>query len=650
MLKITDIDIKRAEALFFDGKGSFEDERGERYSCILCIDKSIDVEACPGSGKTTCLLAKIYLLSEKMPIENGRGICVLTHTNVAINEIKNKLGTKPDRLFQYPNFFGTFQSFVDKYLAIPYYAIKNAKRPYKIDSDKAFKTLLSTFSTGVTRADLNKIRTYLYANEGLTKKLTIRRIDDDRYDLVKGVDGEKIEIKKPNSNVDWSSAEKSQLYNALFKLKSSVLKNSAILSFDDAYFYANEYISKYPQIKLAISRRFSHLFIDEMQDTYVHQNTLLKKLFDDDVIIQRIGDSNQAILNDNYSESAWEPSTRLKITGSRRFSQPIANILKTVALKGDKDLTGLKNIAIPPHIITYESGRETQVLEEYVTLIHKFGLDNVTEFKYPLKAVGWVGKEKEGLTISSYFESYSKTLLKKRALDSLKSAVLNCNALIPKEFRNTVIDCCLEVLRLAGIKNDINKKYRYFNRTSFLKHLQYVNPEFYISFNAKLSDVGRRFLIGPAETIIAEMRKYLKEDFFPQYGFTLNVDAQEFIDQDEVGEVSEEQIESKNIFRSSQEHLKHIPVEIATVHSVKGETHSATLYLETFYYKTCGQYLIEQLIGNFYDGRGGKRKDMCLKIAHVGMSRPTHLLCVALNKEIVDKYQNELQGNGWIIV
>ena len=130
MLKITDSDIKRAEALFFNGKGSFQDEMCERHAFIKCIDKSIDVEACPGSGKTTCLLAKLYLLSEKMPFENGRGICVLTHTNVAINEIKNKLGAKPDRLFQYPNFFGTIQSFVDKYLAIPYYAIVNNKNPF----------------------------------------------------------------------------------------------------------------------------------------------------------------------------------------------------------------------------------------------------------------------------------------------------------------------------------------------------------------------------------------------------------------------------------------------------------------------------------------------------------------------------------------
>ncbi|WP_409193295.1 hypothetical protein, partial [Clostridium perfringens] len=43
------------------------------------------------------------------------------HTNVAIDEIKSKLGEKSDILFKYPNYFGTIQNFIDKYLAIPYF-------------------------------------------------------------------------------------------------------------------------------------------------------------------------------------------------------------------------------------------------------------------------------------------------------------------------------------------------------------------------------------------------------------------------------------------------------------------------------------------------------------------------------------------------
>ncbi|MCS6955025.1 MAG: UvrD-helicase domain-containing protein [Candidatus Calescibacterium sp.] len=132
MMQITDDDIKLAEQIFLPAGHSFDEQR---RNFIKCLDKSLHVQACPGSGKTTALLAKLYILSEKMPFENNKGICVLTHTNVAIDIIKKKLGDKANKLLSYPNFFGTIQSFVDKYLAIPAYIKCFDYRPSFIDNE-----------------------------------------------------------------------------------------------------------------------------------------------------------------------------------------------------------------------------------------------------------------------------------------------------------------------------------------------------------------------------------------------------------------------------------------------------------------------------------------------------------------------------------
>lgn len=649
-MEITESDIKRVEEIFFSGNGSFQDEKGERYAFISCLDKSIDVEACPGSGKTTSLLAKLYLLSERMPFKNGKGICVLTHTNVAIDEIKKKLGDKADRLFQYPNFFGTIQSFVDKYLAIPFYANKHKRRPIAIDTQRMATRLLRTFLDHADWENVKKVRGFLYANGELPYQLTFKRVEEKKYALVKNVGGEKVELRKPRSRADWNADEKAALYKILFRLRKHVYSESALLSYDDAYFLAQEYLLDFPRIKQAISSRFSHLFIDEMQDTYTHQNGIIKEIFDKHIVIQRIGDPNQAILNDSYSESAWEDSERLKITGSRRFSQPIANVLRTVALKSDPELTGISDVSIPPYIISYQNGQEPQVLEKFVSLIHELGLENGDANKHPIKAVGWVGKEKDGLTISNYFPSFSKTMVKKKSMDTLKSAILICEAINPKEVYNTVVDCCLEILRLAGIKHDTPKVQRFYNKTLFLELLKRQHPESLMELNSKISDWGRKLMVDKSEEVIQELRSHLKNTLFPSINFALNEQANTFINNDEVVEVTEEQLKSKNIYYSEREHLKHIPVEIGTVHSVKGETHRATLYLETFFHKRCGDYLIEQLLGVPYNGDGGKRKEMCLKIAHVGMSRPTHLLCVAVNRETVESHRAGLAKNGWEII
>jgi len=131
MLKSND-DINKAEKIFLKNGQLFDEERRK---FIECIDKSLHLQACPGSGKTTALLAKLYILSEKMPFEKNQGICVLTHTNVAIDIIKKKMGEKANRMFSHPNFFGTIQSFVDRYLAIPAYIKCFGYRPNYIDTE-----------------------------------------------------------------------------------------------------------------------------------------------------------------------------------------------------------------------------------------------------------------------------------------------------------------------------------------------------------------------------------------------------------------------------------------------------------------------------------------------------------------------------------
>ena len=114
-MKIRDEHIKEAEELLINGN---KFDTVERIPFIKNLD-SCDLLAVPGSGKTTALLAKLYCLSKHLPFKDGSGILVLSHTNAAVNEIENKLKKVVPSLFEYPNFVGTIQSFVNKFLANP---------------------------------------------------------------------------------------------------------------------------------------------------------------------------------------------------------------------------------------------------------------------------------------------------------------------------------------------------------------------------------------------------------------------------------------------------------------------------------------------------------------------------------------------------
>lgn len=105
MLTISDQDISFAEMILLPEGQMFD---VERRTVIKCLE-SKDILACPGSGKTTALLAKLIALSKHLPLEGNKGVCVLTHTNVAIDTIANRAGFPTGKVFEYPNYFGTIQ-------------------------------------------------------------------------------------------------------------------------------------------------------------------------------------------------------------------------------------------------------------------------------------------------------------------------------------------------------------------------------------------------------------------------------------------------------------------------------------------------------------------------------------------------------------
>ncbi|MCC3146066.1 UvrD-helicase domain-containing protein [Halanaerobium sp. Z-7514] len=119
-INITDKDIEYAESILLNEDESFKDDNDERISCIKNLE-TIDLHAVPGSGKTTVLLAKLLILERKLPFKDGSGILVISHTNAAVDEIKNEIEEYCPKLFSYPNFVGTIQSFVNQYLAKPYF-------------------------------------------------------------------------------------------------------------------------------------------------------------------------------------------------------------------------------------------------------------------------------------------------------------------------------------------------------------------------------------------------------------------------------------------------------------------------------------------------------------------------------------------------
>lgn len=628
MIDIQDEDIRYAESIFLPPGNSFD---FERISVMKSLE-SIDIQACPGSGKTTTLLAKLAIIAKKMPFKNNKGVCVLAHTNVAIDQIKNKLGADSDTLFGYPNYIGTIQSFVDKFLAIPANIKYYGTRPSKIDHEAHDFEMSKKFNDIKRDRDLYWWLSKTSTRKGITPYELFLKI---RIDFIN---------RKIKDNINASRAllanPTNEKYIKLFSVKEDLFQNG-ILHYDDAYSLASKYLNDFGEIlRETFSERFAFAFIDEMQDTDSHQNEIINGIFDKSkVVVQKFGDVNQSIYDSRVkAETVWDVSDNcLNINGSKRFSNRIADIVKKFCVN-EQNVSGNSSIEdIQPTILQFDDDTIEFVLPTFTGIINEHNLsDKINKFK----AVGWVGAKKENkITLISYFPNFqNKSQLKKSNFNDLgeylqKSDVENVNY-----YRKLVINALLKVLRLLDVKNEINS--RFFTERSLIQHLNMKDSNFYDEFNLKMGEWCLK--IHNKNNIFAELKDFIENDFCPFFEITNLTNIEDLLKNDSSLNGESHQFQHSNIYTDAS----NIDLEVATVHSVKGETHTATLYLETYYNKG---FDIKRSIDYLKNNNDGELYIQSLKMAYVGMTRPTDLLCVAAHKDNISGNEDFLLNMGWTI-
>lgn len=657
-----DLEIKYAHDILLEGLPYFDEEK---IKIIKCND-SKDIKACPGSGKTTTLLAKLAILAKRMPFSNGKGICVLTHTNVAIDEIRSKLDTQSNILFSYPNYFGTIQGFVDKFLTIPYYNSIANKTLSIIDDEKAEQQLYRALHTK-TFDDLTVLWGHIKdripnnlcgrARNAKVKEEQKRLLFNAFYD----VNSDKY-YREYGASQALASNRATSLFQLLEDTRGLNLKEG-ILKYEDAYSYALAYAKQCKILKAAISERFSHLFIDEMQDTSAIQYDLIGLLFDpSNVIIQRFGDPHQNIFE--HGKMKWNPpKDSLPINISNRFGDNIAKVLRAVCEVDNNSLKGNINVpSLKPILLVYNDPK--MVLPHFAQLLKErtIGGKSILEIatsiknnKSNIKAIGWVGKDKHDETykISSYypeFEQRSKTTsLQKES--RLYNYLRKTDCISIKFFTDQLFSALALILELSGINYFQNGKPLRYTKSRVQTIMKNKFPEEYQILRSNISRWATTTLNSSSivsKTVYEQVKNYIDKDFQNLFKFeNTSMQYLEFTSEppDDLYRVIKIEDTRQNIYIHDD-----VEIEVATVHSVKGETHIATLYMETSFRGKCESQLIgEQLCGTPYTGSAANTK-MALRIAYVAMSRPRYMLCMAIKKENFERLDSTRLANLWDII
>ena len=641
-INISDEDIRYAEKLLLPEGKEFGDERKNFIRNL----NTIDLQAVPGSGKTTALLAKLVILERKLPFSDGSGILVLSHTNAAIDEIKEKIQKHSPKLFSYPNFVGTIQSFVDEFLAIPFYVVQFKKKPIRIDSEIFDEVATNRFNNLPNSA----AKTWLlkqYDPESLFKSF---RFDVD-LNLLKGINGA----------ISLRSEGNSTTYKSIKTIKYQILK-SGILNYDDAYFLAELYLKHIPAMKTVLQKRFSFVFVDEMQDMDTHQYNLLEKIFYNEgnsvSIIQRIGDKNQAIYNSVKATDVWiDRLDVLKLSGSQRLSKPIADIVKKFALHSDADvdIVGLNECAVKPHILVFENANITNIIPCFAQIVKSYKENGrLTNPDKSVKVICWNTDWKEDdvsrqdgakLRLEDYHKGFKKEKSKpKQDYDCLKDYLLyyDKNKKTLEPLRKNILNAFLKILRLENINTLDERPYTKKKLIDFIREKEFQKFD---ELNLNLYNWSIGIIKGKTDDVWNEIKAYTT-NFFATFSENALSASSTFINNETKGMpiANAEATETTNHYKEDG-----LEIEITSVHAVKGQTHCATLYLESYYHSNYeSERLTRQFLGdNFNDNRVHHKSSV--KMAYVGFSRPTDLLCIAVHKDRFDNLLNEINLQEWEI-
>ncbi len=633
-IKVTEDDIKYAERILFGNVNIFD--KKERRPIIEDFQNSFDVNACPGSGKTTVLLAKLIILSRKMPLDNGKGICVLTHTNVAIDEIKNKLGDKSDILFKYPNYFGTIQNFVDKYLTIPYFKKIMNEHIKSIDDDIYCNHIRKLSKENYPKIDSAIQYSIKEGNPRYTNKSYEKNFEN--FITNKHFDDSVQEIRGDNDRI----LKNLEYYSELKMVMADKTLYKGILRYEDAYCLARRYLERFPIMREYFSSRFGFVFMDEMQDVDLKQMGIINKIFNNEVITQRFGDVNQSISKFSCDVDAWIFKDDIRtINSSKRYGEGILKFLEPLRInkklgkmKGNKYVSTLN-----PHVIIYDDATIELVIETYIELLDKYNVHEEENKK--VKIIGKIGMsvENPNKSISSYVKEYSAKGNKKISIDK---KIINKLSQIgnTKEFYEYLI----YIIRLSITING-----RVSSKEEFIKLMEDKYNEEFLIYRSNILEWTKKFkedrnvvLTDIVEKTEDLLQKVIEIDYdIDILKCNIRSNKEEVVTQEEVAITKEESEGPINLDN------------INTIMGTKGETHKATLYLESkLVYGSKDLSDISRILDYMVNKKdkvdeGDKE---ALMNAYVAMSRAEKLTCIAIQYDTIKGRIKEFEEYGYKII
>lgn len=306
-------------------------------------DGNLLLTACPGSGKTKTLVAKIAYKLQKQNL--GKKILVaITYTNVAADTIIDRLDS-----FSIPSnnlWIGTIHSFCLEWVIKSYKGLSSrTSRGYRVIDQYEAQDILDTIKKNLNLNSYEKINT---------------KLNPDGTIYQRGV-----------SQTSFLAAEQYHNY----------LSENKLIDFDLILTIAATILAEHPNIALRLSHLFDSIFVDEYQDTNQTQYNIMREILKHgNTKICLIGDIDQAIYTGlgavvkNQSEICQEFALSqmqvMTLSGCFRSKQEIIDFYSEFQ---DKKISiqSQQNKTFPKEILSYNRTTHKVDLAEAISAIVK---------------------------------------------------------------------------------------------------------------------------------------------------------------------------------------------------------------------------------------------------------------------------------------
>ena len=298
-----------------------EDPTDEQREAIFAEELEFFLRAAPGSGKTWTSCRRFFWRAANRPKPVG-GLALLSFTNAAISEFKTattKFGRR-DLLFD-PNYAGTFDSFVERYILAPFgHLLTDAeKRP--------------RLFPGPRPGDRSNTQLLVWRDSQGRRNFPV-----PAWDVIPYSRDARLRFKAPRTSGDLPFTLANGAVHALLSL--------GFYTHPQRVFWACRLLSTRPHIAELLARRFPEIIVDEAQDSTAWMLYLLDFLRDKGARITLVGDPDQCIFEFSTADATslldlqkkWS-IPEMPLSRSFRCNNQIAAAVGTVG--GNADFTGV---------------------------------------------------------------------------------------------------------------------------------------------------------------------------------------------------------------------------------------------------------------------------------------------------------------------